>query len=252
MSFGWPAQFQNLQQAGSFWDILKYSSSVLSVVNGTALFYYYLRDRPKLEVKAIHPDTYQWYFPLPSSEYEEQGEVYETRKYGFLAYVSILNKGLRDVGLNKWRFFPRTEGLGWRGTIPSLYWVEFKPINLPEARIKLKGTDRIKKYPVLGQADELFEGSTMIKSGSAVSGFSYFVSELAGKGSSYHVDTSGNTVKGMFVAESVFGNKGKQVIEFERKNLAEVERLVPGISEIDQTTIKDTEKDTKIIDPTTS
>lgn len=234
-----------------FQDTLKSSALILSVVNGLGLLWNYLRDRPRLKVKAIHPDVYQWYFPLPGGEYEDQGKVWETRRYGFLLYVAILNKGLRDVALNKWRLFPRTKGPGMRGIRPSFYWVQCRPINIPKAEIQLKGADYVKRYPILGQKGELFEGTTMIESGDSISGFAYFTIESYGSGTRYKLDIRSDTVKGLFLAESIFGNTGKKVIEFRRKDLEEIERIVPGIKEVDKTNLEDTpSEDKKIVDPT--
>ncbi|TKJ47581.1 hypothetical protein CEE34_02940 [Candidatus Aerophobetes bacterium Ae_b3a] len=60
-------------------EILGLSALILSIVNGLMLLRYYLRDRPKLAVHSIHPDVYQWWFKLPSGEFEGN----PTRKYGF-------------------------------------------------------------------------------------------------------------------------------------------------------------------------
>ena len=37
---------------------------LLSIINGLFLLWNYLRDRPKLFVKPVHPENYQWYFDL--------------------------------------------------------------------------------------------------------------------------------------------------------------------------------------------
>jgi len=70
--------------------ILELSALILSIVNGLILLSSYLRDKPKLTVRPVHPDTYQWFFLLPSGQFQE----HQTRKYGFLSYISITNKGI--------------------------------------------------------------------------------------------------------------------------------------------------------------
>ena len=82
--------------------ILESSALILSIVNGVILFRYYLRDKPELKVRSVYPDVYQWFFRLPSGEF--QG--HQTTKYGFLSYISITNKGIRDVSLDSWQLSP--------------------------------------------------------------------------------------------------------------------------------------------------
>lgn len=76
-------------------ELLGLGVLILSVVNGLMLLKYYLRDKPKLKVRPVHPEIYQWWFKLPNGEFEG----YPTRKYGFLAYIAISNRGLRKYRL---------------------------------------------------------------------------------------------------------------------------------------------------------
>ncbi len=85
-------------------EVLGLGALVLSIINGLALLRYHLRDRPKLTIQPVHPDAYQWWFKLPSGEYEGN----PSRKYGFLAYIDITNRGLRKVSLDSWRLFIHT------------------------------------------------------------------------------------------------------------------------------------------------
>jgi hypothetical protein len=89
--------------------LLELSALILGLVNGLILLRNYLRDRPKLVVWPIHPDAYQWYFTLPGGNHQGQ----PTRKYGFLTYMGIANKGIRDVAIESWRLHIKTEGHGW-------------------------------------------------------------------------------------------------------------------------------------------
>lgn len=45
--------------------LLQLSGLILSIVNGLMLLRFYLRDRARLTLHPIHPDTYQWWFTLP-------------------------------------------------------------------------------------------------------------------------------------------------------------------------------------------
>jgi len=145
--------------------ILELSALILAIVNGIMLLRYYLRDRPKLTVHAIHPETYQWWFVLPGGEFKGKS----TRKYGFLAYIGITNKGLRKVSLDSWRLFVRTVGFKE---------VELKPISIPEPKSILGESDNAKFWPVLGQRGVMYEGGTEIDSGGSIAGMAYYVGEL--------------------------------------------------------------------------
>lgn len=149
--------------------ILELSALILSLVNGLMLLRNYLRDRPRLGVTAIHPDTYQWFFKLPDGKYENQ----PTRKYGFLAYISVTNRGLRDVSLDSWHLRVRNVGKKW---------VELKPLSIPEPRFEIGESGSVKVWPVLGTKGQFHGGDTMIKAGSSVSGFAYYVAEFYGGG----------------------------------------------------------------------
>jgi len=76
--------------------VLQASALILSIVNGLILVWQFSRDRPKLSVASVHPELYQRYFRLPPGEYRG----HETRKFGFLIYLAIANRGLRDVSIN--------------------------------------------------------------------------------------------------------------------------------------------------------
>jgi hypothetical protein len=60
---------KNIIFADSLQSILNLSALILAIVNGLILLRNYLRDKPKLEVKPLEPDT-QWFFVLPSGEHQ--------------------------------------------------------------------------------------------------------------------------------------------------------------------------------------
>ncbi len=78
--------------------ILQYSALILSIINGLILIWAFTRDRPKLIVEPGYPETYQWFFSLPPGNRDGQ----PTRKFGFLAYIDIINTGIRDVQVKSW------------------------------------------------------------------------------------------------------------------------------------------------------
>ena len=129
---------ENSTFADSARSILSLSALILGLVNGFILLRNYLRDKPRLEVKPVEPDT-QWVFALPSGEY--QG--HPTRKHGFLTYLKILNRGLRDVSLDSWNLIVNTI---------DEQKIELRPLSIPQPQIKLGGSENLKLFPpVLGQ-----------------------------------------------------------------------------------------------------
>jgi hypothetical protein len=82
------------------WDkLLQLSALILSVVNGLILVRVHLRDRARLRVSPIHPDTYQWWFRVPPGTHAD----HPTRRFGFVVYAGIDNRGYRAVTINRWR-----------------------------------------------------------------------------------------------------------------------------------------------------
>lgn len=97
---------------------------VLSVVNGLILVRVHLRDRARLVVSPVHPDTYQWWFRAPSGVYA--GRV--TRRFGFVVYAGIGNKGHRAATLSHWRLRLRSRN----GKVSEL-----RALSMPEPTFKL-------------------------------------------------------------------------------------------------------------------
>lgn len=199
--------------------ILESSALILGLVNGLILLRGYLRDRPKLALSPIHPGIYQWFFTLPSGKYQNQ----TTRKYGFLAYLSIINRGTRDVSLDSWPLYLKTVGEKW---------IELHPLSIPEPQIELGHSGSLKIWPVLGQKGVLHQEDTMILAGSSVSGFAYYVAELYGGGSWNPLIKEGKAI-GKIVVRSVFGNKASAKILFTEITLEKAKKMVEGIDKID-------------------
>jgi len=195
------------------------SALILSLVNGLMLLRNYLSDRPRLFVNPIHPDVYQWFFPLPKGEYQDQ----QTRKYGFLVYFAVGNRGLRDVSLESWRLHLKTV----RGK-----WVELKPLSIPEPQIELGQSGSSKVYPVLGQKGPYFQGDIMIKAGSSVSGFAYYIAEFYG-GRAWEPSIKEGKAIGRIEVQSVFGKKAQSKIFFTEIPLEKARTMIMDIDKID-------------------
>lgn len=199
--------------------ILELSALILSIVNGLILLNSYLRDKPKLTVRPVHPDTYQWFFLLPNGQFQE----HQTRKYGFLSYISITNKGIRDVSLDSWHLYIKTVGKKW---------IELKPISIPEPQHELGQSGQIKFWPVLGQKGLYHQGDTMIKAGSSISGFAYYISEFWGSDNWNPILIEGKAL-GKMEIKGVFGKKSSVKILFTEIPLEKAKRMVEGIDKVD-------------------
>ncbi len=187
---------------------------MLAIVNGSILLWNYLRVKPILIVEPIHPDTHQWFFKLPNGVHQNK----KTRKYGILTYISISNKGLRDVSVNSWRLQIKIQKKS----------KEFKPMNIPEPQYQL-GTENLKIFPVLGQKGSQFQGHTMVKSGDSISGFAYYQPEFYGD---WNLPVKENKLMGKILIKSVFGNKSTTNIQFKKISIEKAKKMIPDIDKI--------------------
>jgi hypothetical protein len=197
----------------TFKDILGFGALILSVINGIALLLHYLKDKPKLTISPVYPKIYQWWFRLPDGQYEGK----PTRKFGFLAYVDVINHGLRKVSLLSWQLYIENS-LGKR--------IELKPKNIPKPKITLLSME--KRYPVLGQ-----EGLSdlIVDAGCSISGTAYYCIEIFG-GSGWDPKIVDRKITGKFEIKDVFNNKSKINIIFSEKPIKEIENMIEGISNI--------------------
>ncbi len=197
-------------------ELLGLGALILSIINGLALLRYYLRDKPKLTIHLVHPDTYQWWFKLPDGEYEGN----PTRKYGFLAYIYITNRGLRKVSLDSWHLFINTV-VGKQ--------TELKPVSIPEPNWETPSFKKV--WPVLGQKGLSFEGNTLIDSGCSISGMAYYVAECYGdEGWNPRIDNG--KIIGELVIKDVFDKKARSKIVFSETPLDRIESMIEGITKI--------------------
>ncbi len=198
--------------------LLELTALILSILNALILVQNHLRDKPSLKVSVIYPDAYQWWFELPGREY---GGLL-TRRYGFLAYIGVSNRGLRKVNLTEWRLFIKTHAQRKKQ--------ELIPLSINEPTLELDGIT--KYFPVLGtQGPVMSTGDTTIDSGGSITGWAYFHAEYYGEDTWKPVIKNGE-IKGDFVVHDVFGGKTKAKIVFRRKELAFIEKILPAIEKI--------------------
>ena len=194
--------------------------SILAFVNGVMLLRFYIRDRPILEVSPVHPDAYQWFFRMPDGNLNGT----PTRRYGFLIYIAIKNKGIRDVSLCEWHLLIHTR---------ARKQIELKPISIPEPQFALGQTQNIKAWPVLGTKGIYHQGDTMIRSGDSIAGFAYYLIEVYGSDDWNPTIENGKTIVRIRV-RGVFGKEAHANITLTEKTLAEVSKLIPDIDKVDK------------------
>lgn len=182
------------------------------------LLKFYSRDKAKLTVHPVHPDTYQWWFEMPGREYEGKA----TRRYGFISYIAIQNSGLRKTQLTSWR-------LAIKSRLNKSH--ELRPINMPEPSARIG--EHMKLYPVLGQRGLHFEGDTLVDSGCSTSGMVYYLYECYG-GAGWDPQMTNNKISGVFQVSDGFDKKAQCDVQFSRKSLEDIVKFAPGIEKIDE------------------
>ena len=197
--------------------LLQNSALILGIVNGLFLLRFYYRDRPRLRVTPVHPETYQWWFKLPDGEMAGA----PTRRWGFLLYVGASNSGLRPTTLDEWRLEVRPKNLK-RSRLTAL------SISEPEAWLG----EMKKIYPVLGTRGLAHEGTTRLEPGGSIAGMVYYVYECYGD-EEWDPKTESETIRVKLLVREVFGRRVRCKIDCRERNLDEIEEMVPGISTID-------------------
>lgn len=201
-----------------FKEFLGLSALFLSIINGSILLRNYLRDKPKLTVHPINPDVYQWWFKLPDEKIENK----LIRKYGFLVYIEIVNRGLRKVSLESWKLYIRTIGFKQ---------IELDAISIPEPKGNIGKSEHLKFWPVLGQKGPLFDTSTFIDSGNCISGMAYYVLKIYDE-EIYTPIIKDEKVNGKLIIKNVFGEQSNCDISFSKKSLKEITSIVEDIEKI--------------------
>jgi hypothetical protein len=209
------------------WKILlELSALILGLVNGVILLWKFIRDRPILSIEPVHPEVYQWFFPLPPGEH--QGRI--TRRFGFLLYIGVCNKGVRDVAINSWHL--KIKSINGK-------YAELKPLAIPEPHTIIG--NNVKSYPVLGIKTQNYDGHTLIKSGDSLSGFSYYLCGYYGD-SSWNPLISEHKIKSQIIVTGVFGNSATKEVILSEISIDKAKMFIPDIDTVHQDTVQ-------IIDP---
>ena len=194
---------------------LESAALILSVTNGLALLRNYWRDKPKLSVRAIHPDVYQWWFPLPGGVHDGS----PTRAYGFLVYIGIANSGLRKVALESWRLAVKNQL--WRT-------ISLEPLSIPDVEFAIG--DCRKFLPILGQSGVVLPGNTVVDAGCTISGVAFYRYECWGGAGSDPKQAHGQ-IQAVFTAVDVFGGKTSMKLRLSMKPVESIQKFAPGFIE---------------------
>jgi hypothetical protein len=165
----------------------------------------------------VKPDVYQWWFELPNGEYEGK----QTRRFGFLVYAAIMNKGRRITTITSWRVKIRAL---------NNHTKELEPLTISEPTIQL-GELGVKSLAVLGIRGTNFSGEMIARPGEGVSGFAYYIYEYWGD-EKYSPNTKDGRIVAQFVVKDIFNKQRKSKIIFRKKSLEEVQEIIPNIHKI--------------------
>lgn len=201
---------------GAFQRGLELSALILSIVNAIILIWYFLRDKPKLNINPVHPEIYQWWFSLPDKDYNGK----PTRRFGFLIYPGIANKGLRKTTIDEWRLVLR---------LGNFKKHELKPLNIPQPQLKIGNQEKF--FNVLGQVGIFSDGKTEIDSGSSISGLVFYTYECYGHESWNPKVQKDDAIKVKFKVKEVFGNVTKKNLYLRKKTIDEIEKFIPNFQE---------------------
>jgi len=204
-------------------NILPAAALILSVVNGFILLSNYLRDVPKLVISPVHPETYQCWLQLEDTKKEDK----VLRRYVFLSYFGVANRGLRDVAVNEWRLHIQNR-LG----LIQFYSKkkELLPYNLPEAQCIIG--EHVKLIRSFGQITQNFQGdSNMIKSGDSTSGMACWMYSVWGDEGWNPKTDKYDRVKATLKIRDVFGKRTQCQLIFQRTTLENLKKMIPTIGE---------------------
>lgn len=213
----WVLELKYLYGTLDFKRLSEMSALILSIVNGIILYRNFRRDRAILKVGLVHPAVYQWFFRLPPRSYNG----HETRRYGFLVYLSVKNKGLREVDVDYWRLSILT-GKEWTKPLCSLNISE-PTVNFEEFGLKV--------LPVLGLKGIYTDGSTLVKSGHSISGMAYYEFEVWGD-LIWDPIIKNEQITVKIQINSVLENKDSLQFEVKNYSYEKVEQMIPNLDKL--------------------
>ena len=204
-------------------NILPAAALILSVVNGFILFSNYMRDKPKLVVTPVHPEIYQCWIRLK----DVQADGKPVRRYAFLSYFGVANRGLRDVAVDEWRLHIKNR------LLLNKRWhkkKELKPYNIPEPQCVIG--DHVKLIRAFGQNTQNFQSaSSMVKSGDSISGMAcWMYSVWGGEGWSPKMDKGSNITANLKIS-NVFGKKSQCKLVFHEVTIERLKKMIPTVGE---------------------
>lgn len=200
-------------------EVLNSAALILSIVNGLMLLVFYLRDKPKLKAKPVYGDSEQWWFNLSDGVHDDK----PTKRYGFLAKLSISNSGLRDVSATSWNLFIRKRNFTTQELLPQ---------SIPEPIIRMENIKHEIVLPVLGIRGEMHSGETHIKSGASIYGAACYVYEFRGS-DAWDLLVENEKIHAKIKVSDVFGKSSWCNITLSHKTKEEIEKIFPVLLKIE-------------------
>lgn len=201
--------------------ILTLSALFLSITNAIFILRQFLRDKPILRLRVIYPDDFQWWFEHKIVYHAGAQQI----KLGFLVYMSISNKGLRDTTLDLWNLNVKRRD-GRKETL--------NPLSIPQPKQVLtlsSGDIYTRCFRALGLADEKSSEYSSLTSGEALAGWAYYV--LSGiEGESDMPAIENDEVRVIFEVKDVFGKGAKQEVLLRKVELEHVKQFIQGIEDL--------------------
>lgn len=160
-------------------SILEQAALILGLINGLLLLFLTIRNRPILKVSTFSEDTNYCFHATK----EYMGEAKDL--YGYLTYVSVINKGNKEIAISNWELKIPTEKDE----------IVLSPIAIPDAKIQNGNITRTIR--ALGVNE-----NSLVKSGDGVSGYACYLSTQQPK-------IENNSVRGEIIITPVYGRKVK-------------------------------------------
>lgn len=183
-----------------------------------------MRDKPKLVVSPVHPETYQVWLRL--KDVQKNGQTW--RRYVFLSYFSVANRGLRDVSVDEWqlRIKNRLRLIQYRHKKKEL-----KPYNIPEPQLPL-GDAHVKSIKAFGQSTQNYQSSSsMVKSGDSVSGMSCWLYSVCGHDRWDPETDQKNNIAATLKIRNIFGATVQCKIVFREFSIERLKKMIPTIGD---------------------
>lgn len=205
-----------------FESILPNASLALSVINGSILLSNFWSDKSKIIVTPVHPNVYQKWVRISDIQVENK----TVRRYAFISYFSVANKGKRNVAINQWRLHIKNRLSIFQQIHKSQ---ELLPFNIPEIEIP-QNKEHSKIIRVWGQSTPNYSNSSaMIESGNSNLGMSCWIYEVYGEKAWSPKISKKKYIKAKLKVKDVFGKYSNCTLYFAHISLESLQERMPSL-----------------------